>query len=438
MFRNLLFTMSLSGSIVVVLYLIFYPLARRYFPLVWRYRVLKIAMFFYLIPVVECKYYVFYILRMMFPKSWDEIYITPNFDISYSAYIGDGFVKLSPSIYKMVSTLCICGIISGLIFSRIVIQNHKIKKLYEVGCGKFAGSELEEVFLEMRKELNIKRKIKFVSSEYCRSPVTSGVVFPVVWFPDDREKEIDKKAFQYMVKHELLHIKRNDILVKYLGLLIMAIHWFNPFSYFLYHELSSIGEMYCDHGVLEGQGEAGRKEYGELLLQAAVRKAPSNRYSLFVGMADKGYQKAMKRRIIEMKANSKNNIFFSVVVMMFICILGILTAFAYEPPYRINVIHGDRSADYKLEEEDMIEPILYDQYLVDENGTIYEITELDSLGQLECVHNYVNSDTIYVNHIKNNTEGCNTTKYSTQKCSFCTSVIAGDKISTLVYEECPH
>lgn len=62
MFRNLLFTMSLSGSLVMVLYLILYPLARRYFPLVWRYRVLKMAIFFYLIPVEGCKYYVFGIL----------------------------------------------------------------------------------------------------------------------------------------------------------------------------------------------------------------------------------------------------------------------------------------------------------------------------------------------------------------------------------------
>ena len=158
MFQNLLFTMSLSGSIVMVLYLIFYPLARRYFPLVWRYRVLKVAMFFYLVPVVECKYYVFHILRMMFPKSWDEIYSTPNFDISYSAVIGDGFVKLSPGIYRMISILCICGIISSLIFSRIIIQNRKIKKLYEVGCEKFAGSELQKAFLEMRKELKKKER----------------------------------------------------------------------------------------------------------------------------------------------------------------------------------------------------------------------------------------------------------------------------------------
>ncbi len=51
MFRNLLFTMSLSGSLVVVFHILFYLLARRYFSLVWRYRILKTALFFYLIPV---------------------------------------------------------------------------------------------------------------------------------------------------------------------------------------------------------------------------------------------------------------------------------------------------------------------------------------------------------------------------------------------------
>ena len=430
--------MSLSGSIVMVLYILFYPLAQRYFPLVWRYRVLKIAMFFYLIPIAECKYYVLKILKILFSNLWDKIYVEPNFNVAYSVYIEDGFIQLSPNIYKIIFILFSCGIISSLIFSRSVIQNQRVKKLYIAGSCKFTTSEFQEVFLEIQKELNLKKQIKFFWSEYCRSPVTSGIIFPVVWFPDYGEKELDKRAFQYMIKHELLHIKRNDILVKCLGLLVVAIHWFNPFSYFLYHELSSIGEMYCDNGVLEGQGEAERKEYGELLLQAAVRKAPNNRYSLFVGMADKGYQKAMKRRIMEMKTNSKNKIFFSAVVMMFICILGILTAFAYEPPYRINVIHGDHSAEYNLEEEDTIEPIFYNQYFIDENKIIYEITDWDSLGQLECVHNYINSDTIYINHIKNNTGGCTTTKYRTQKCSFCASVIVGDKISTLTYEKCPH
>ena len=438
MFRNILFTMSLSGSIVMVLYILFYPLAQRYFPLVWRYRVLKIAMFFYLIPIAECKYYVLKILKILFSNLWDKIYVEPNFNVAYSVYIEDGFIQLSPNIYKIIFILFSCGIISSLIFSRSVIQNQRVKKLYIAGSCKFTSSEFQEVFLEIQKELNLKKQIKFFWSEYCRSPVTSGIIFPVVWFPDYGEKELDKRAFQYMIKHELLHIKRNDILVKCLGLLVVAIHWFNPFSYFLYHELSSIGEMYCDHGVLEGQGEAERKEYGELLLQSAVRKAPDNRYSLFVGMADKGYQRTMKRRIIEMKIVRKNKIFFSIMMMIFICIAGGFTAFAYESPHKII---GNKDNDFYfdgkfIKEEKTQESIPYEQYFIDVIGTIYEVKELHSSERSDCIHEYKNGT--YKIHKKNSNGECTITEYDSQICIFCVSVKIDDKISTTTYKKCPH
>lgn len=440
MFRNLLFTMSLSGSIVMVLYLIFYPLAQRYFPLVWRYKVLKIAMFFYLVPIAECKYYVIKILKRLLSGLWDKIYLEPSFDVTYSTYIGEKFIQSSPNLYKIFFVLFICGIISVLIFSRTVIQNQKVKKLYKAGSGKLESSELQEVFLGIQKELDIKRQIKFVCSEYCRSPVTSGVIFPVVWLPDYGEKKIDTRAFRYIIKHELLHIKRNDILIKYLGLLVVAIHWFNPFSYFLYHELSSVGEMYCDHGVLEGQGEAERKEYGELLLQSAVRKTSDKRYSLFVGMADKGYQRAMKRRIMEMKANRKNKIFFSITVMMIICMVGSLTAFAYEPPYKIL---GDKRHDpfsfdggIFIKGNKVKEVIPCDEYFIDNLGMTYETNKQNSLEQSGCFHEYTNGT--YEAHKKNTNGGCSLTSYKAKRCILCGTVKIGDKISTLTYEECLH
>ena len=152
--------MSLSGSIVMVLYILFYPLAQRYFPLVWRYRVLKIAMFFYLIPIAECKYYVLKILKILFSNLWDKIYVEPNFNVAYSVYIEDGFIQLSPNIYKIIFILFSCGIISSLIFSRSVIQNQRVKKLYIAGSCKFTTSEFQEVFLEIQKELNLKKTDK--------------------------------------------------------------------------------------------------------------------------------------------------------------------------------------------------------------------------------------------------------------------------------------
>lgn len=50
MLTNFLLIMSLSGSVILLLYILLSPIAKRYFSLAWRYRILKIALAFYLIP----------------------------------------------------------------------------------------------------------------------------------------------------------------------------------------------------------------------------------------------------------------------------------------------------------------------------------------------------------------------------------------------------
>ena len=82
-FKNMFFVMSVSGTVVFVLYMLLYPLSERYFSLKWRYRILKTALFFYLIPVGGCKYYVFGILQTMFPNLWNKIYKLPEFNAAW-------------------------------------------------------------------------------------------------------------------------------------------------------------------------------------------------------------------------------------------------------------------------------------------------------------------------------------------------------------------
>ena len=67
--KNLLFIMSFSGSTVFLLYVISYPLAKRYFSLKWKYTILKIAVAFYLIPFSSFKYL---ILKGMYHLGWLE------------------------------------------------------------------------------------------------------------------------------------------------------------------------------------------------------------------------------------------------------------------------------------------------------------------------------------------------------------------------------
>ena len=186
---------------------------------------------------------------------------------------------------------------------------------------------------------------------------------------------------------------------------------------------------------MEGKGENERREYSELLLQAAVRKTSSARYSLFIGMADKGYQKIMKRRILEMKARRKNKTFFSVMVMIFICIIGGITAFAYEPP---SIIGGTANDDFTFDREyveENMNPIPWNQYFTDGTGEIYQIHKQDYTEHGMCNHKYIQG-TLGV-HSRTD-HGCSITEYDAIRCSLCAYIFKKEETNVITYKKCPH
>ena len=67
MLRYLIFVMSLSGSVIVVLYKLFAPIARRFFPQSWRSSILKMALIFYLVPVPIFKDFLVSHIQSLFP-----------------------------------------------------------------------------------------------------------------------------------------------------------------------------------------------------------------------------------------------------------------------------------------------------------------------------------------------------------------------------------
>lgn len=438
MFQNLLLTMSLSGSTIMILYLLSYPISKRFFPLAWRYQILKVAVIFYLIPFSECKYYVAGILKHLVPDLWKKIYSTPDFRAEYSIIVYGETLLFSSNVYKVISILIICGCIAIIIFSKSIIQNRREKDMYLTGSGKPINQDLEEIFSEIKRELNIKQHVRLICSEYCLSPMTCGILFPIVWFPIYKE-DVDKASYQYMIRHELMHIKHHDILIKYLSLLVIALHWFNPLSFLLYYEISCIGEMCCDSNVLEGQAEDACKEYGELLLQIATRKTTSDRKSLFMNMASTKNSKIIQRRIREMTTKKRNKTILSIASTIVICMAGAITSFAYEAPRTLTVSStSEFSLDNKfLDEKGNSDQIFSSRYFIDKAGIISEITEQNSPERVLCKHDYSIPGTLR-NHKKNSDGSCVVTDYDALQCSICGSVKAGEVTYVGTYTKCPH
>ena len=84
-------------------------------------------------------------------------------------------------------------------------------------------------------------------SENVESPFVLGIIKPKIYLPFD----VDEKDLEYIVAHEMAHIRRKDHLWKPLGFLLLVLHWFNPLMWLAYVLLCRDIELACDEKVIK-------------------------------------------------------------------------------------------------------------------------------------------------------------------------------------------
>ena len=408
MFQNLIFVMSLSGSIVCLLYIVTYPLAKRYFPLKWRYFMLKTAVIFFLVPFPECKYYISGAVGTYFPALWEKIFSLPGVTTTEDLIIvGRDSITISPKTKCVLIIMLIMGITAFVILCEQAVQYSRMKKI----C---LGVPLQEMshrqrtlFFKIKDELHMKRNVRFVCSESCMSPMTSGVLSPVVIFPVWDEGEIDDDMWDSIIRHELLHIKHQDLMVKLLGVLVMAVHWFNPFSYFLYHEISTISEMYSDSEAMQGKGREERCRYGKLIVKLASEKGLPSRGRFFSGAAESRNKIVYRRRILEITGDRKHKVVLAAVMVVSACMAGGITTFAYEPPDTYvgsDYEDGEEIIASSEPLESKRESLSCDYYFIDEYENIYTAGGGNETGRSTCKNQYISGNV--VRHKRDGKGGC--------------------------------
>ncbi len=440
MFHNLLLVMSLSGSAVLVVYLLVSLVAHKYVFLKWQYRILKIAVVFYLFPFSKCKYLVTGMLHRCFPCFQEQNGFLPGrISTEYAVIVDHGVIHLSTKLKFMWIIISLAVIISFIFVIKQGFLYWKMKKTYFTGDGGKGTESLEwaQLLAESKRELKMKRNVKFVCSVYCRAPMTSGILNPLIVFPIWNKKTADRELYGYMAKHELVHIMHRDLLVKFLGVLVIAVHWFNPFSYVLFRELTNISEMYCDEAVMDGKDEAARRKYGELILGLAQDKNYLEKGRFLAGLADSRNKKVYRRRILELKVIRKHGLMLSLLLAGLAGAAGGITAFAYDEPKTISIYDEHQAGeDVRFTEQMGDAEKAYDFSFVDSEGNVYDLNDCNLNLEALCFHNYV-TDTL-MDHEKDNSGGCKIYKYKGSMCSYCGNVRYGDLISIESFPVCPH
>ena len=93
-----------------------------------------------------------------------------------------------------------------------------------------------------------KRKLSLRTLAGLSSPLTYGILRPVILLPKDMDLRGEGAA--YALEHEYVHTRRLDALWKLLLALTVCVHWFNPFVWLMWFLANRDLELSCDEEVL--------------------------------------------------------------------------------------------------------------------------------------------------------------------------------------------
>lgn len=131
---------------------------------------------------------------------------------------------------------------------------------------------------------------EMIVCEAISTPAVTGLLRPRLLLPHER---YDVQELRYILRHELCHLKRRDMLLKLVLLAANAMHWFNPVVYLMLRQADEDIELACDSAATDGLDRAERAAYSRTLLaavQSSVRALPAT--TCFGGTVER-----LKRRI---------------------------------------------------------------------------------------------------------------------------------------------
>lgn len=153
---------------------------------------------------------------------------------------------------------------------------------------------------------------EFRESNRVNSPVTIGLIRPVIVLPTDWP-QWEPIKLQAVLAHETAHIRRRDPLVQFISAIYRTALWFSPLAWLLHSRLVALAEEASDDAALTEMSEPAF--YAELLLYFMQRPALRSR-PLGIPMARYGRADRRIHRILEAKSFSRGLTRWSIVSLL--------------------------------------------------------------------------------------------------------------------------
>ena len=154
--------------------------------------------------------------------------------------------------YQAVSVLSVGFVLVRYFWSR--------RKLLRVSSP--AGEEDQAALEPARRRTGCDREAELYRCPRIHTPMLMGLRRPVILLPAD----VPAGSLEAALAHELTHLKHRDTWYMLLMALARCVHWFNPMVWLMVRTARRDMELCCDYDLLNGQGEEARRAYGRAIL----------------------------------------------------------------------------------------------------------------------------------------------------------------------------
>ncbi len=223
------------------------------------YHLLRSVLVFHLIsPIFAAAFFVRSAKPTILPASgadFDHFTFT-ELPISYQFY--DFYRELRPLPYLFAIWFIV---FLAVFLKRIVKNRHLLTQLQTISSAN-TNRDLELLKNQLMKEYQIRKPIQIQYCALLSTPMISNISHIVIFFP---QTKLSEQYTEFILRHELIHCRRNDIFYKYLLLFVKSFYWFNPLLFLFAHLFHERCEISCDESLLNRYSRREQFEYAKCI-----------------------------------------------------------------------------------------------------------------------------------------------------------------------------
>jgi beta-lactamase regulating signal transducer with metallopeptidase domain len=229
------------------------------------------------------------------PSVAPETVTAPTAPTTVAAPAAAPTISIRTIALAVVAALWTAGLIA---IAAVLIIRIRTARRWRSQCALVKDAQVLTLCERLCAELGVSQPPLLLAGESCETPVVFGALRTCVVLPAALVHEVSTQRLTLVLRHELAHIRRGDLLWNWLATTIWALFFFHPLVWLALRELRLTQELACDACAVSSR-DASVADYGSLLVELATRNRLPANMLVTVGVVESF--EFLKRRLIAMK-----------------------------------------------------------------------------------------------------------------------------------------